>query len=271
VAESARWRLIRDSEADGALNMGLDEAILEAVARGDSPPTLRFYRWNPTCLSIGYAQKADAFDLDALRRRGWGFVRRPSGGRAVLHHREVTYCVAAPASDWRMAGGVLESYRRLSDGFLHGLKQLGLGVSAERQRTAGEGSSAACFDAPSRYELTADGRKLVGSAQWRRGEGVLQHGSIPLSGDVAEVVDYLMLPEADRERARALLLRRAGTVEQALGREVEFAEVAMAVAAGLGETLGITWEEAPLTDDEIRRASELAETKYATNAWNFRS
>lgn len=253
------------------MNMGLDEAVLESAERGDSPPTLRFYRWRPTCLSIGYSQTAQGFDLAALARRGWGFVRRPSGGRAVLHRDEVTYCIAAPAADWRMAGGVLESYRRLSAGFRCGLSLLGLPVSDERNAVTVGGTSAACFDAPSRYELTAAGRKLVGSAQWRRGDGVLQHGSIPLSGDVGEVVDFLKLPKEERERARDLLRQRAATVAQALGRTAGFDEVVDALARGLALTLGITWEEAPLTRDELRRASGLAQTKYESDAWNLRS
>ena len=263
------WRLISASARPGAFNMALDEAIVEAVAEGASPPTLRFYRWDPPCLSIGYSQKASEFDRAALRARGWTLVRRPSGGRAVLHRDEVTYALAAPASDWRMAGGVRESYRRWSEGFLQGLTELGLDVTAEKG-ARGSAHSAACFDAPSRHELTAGGRKLVGSAQWRRDGGVLQHGSLPLSGDVAEVVDYLALSEKDRERARSLLRRRASTVQQILGRAATFEEVAGAIAAGLAETLQISWRPSGPSDRELARAAELVESRYGSDAWNLR-
>ncbi len=271
VSERAVWRLVADEAHSGAFNMALDDAIVEAVSTGSAPPTLRFYRWEPPCLSIGYSQRTTDFDLAALATRGWDLVRRPSGGRAVLHLDEVTYSTAALADDWRLAGGVLESYRRLSAGFLHGLAGLGVRLTDEEDGPDGDGPrSAACFDAPSRHELTASGRKLVGSAQWRRGNGVLQHGSVPLSGEVAAVVDYLALSEADRERARGLLQRRACTVENVLGRRVAFGQVADAIAQGLAETLDIRWEPAPPLPSELARADQLMSTRYGTDAWNLR-
>lgn len=270
MTDRAAWRLLADSTHCGALNMAVDEAILGCVASGESPPTLRFYHWEPACLSIGYSQKVAEFNLRALGDRGWQMVRRPSGGRAVLHRDEVTYSIAAPGDDWRVAGGVLESYRRISGAFLQGLAALGVGLIDEKDGDAEGPRSAACFDAPSRHELTAAGRKLIGSAQWRHGSGVLQHGSVPLSGDVAEVVDYLTLAAPDRDRARALLRRRAGTMEQALGRQVTFAEVAEAIARGLSETLAIDWTPGEPTPREKALAAELLTTRYGTDAWNFR-
>jgi lipoate-protein ligase A len=93
--------------------MAVDEAILESVAVGTSPATLRLYDWSPACLSLGYAQDAEDVDLERLRARGWDLVRRPTGGRAILHADEITYAVIGPASDPRFAGGILDSYRRL--------------------------------------------------------------------------------------------------------------------------------------------------------------
>lgn len=271
MSERAVWRLIGQEAYPGAFNMALDEAIVEAVSTGSAPPTLRFYRWEPPCLSIGYSQKIADFDRDGLASRGWDFIRRPSGGRAVLHLDEVTYSIAALADDWRLAGGVLESYRRLSAGFLKGLAGLGVGLTDEEDGRDGDSPrSAACFDAPSRHELTASGRKLVGSAQWRRGNGVLQHGSVPLSGDVAAVVDYLALSDADSERARALLRRRACTVEDALGWRATFDQVADAIASGLSQTLDLRWEPASLTPAELARADQLMTTRYGADAWNLR-
>ncbi|NLT42007.1 MAG: lipoate--protein ligase family protein [Anaerolineae bacterium] len=268
--ERATWRLLPEATFDGAFNMALDEAVLEAVGAGESPPTMRFYRWDPPCLSIGYSQKIASFDRQALSDHGWHLVRRPSGGRAVLHRDEVTYSIAAPAEDWRLAGGVLESYRRISGAFLHGLEGLGVCLTDEAEGDSAGPRSAACFDAPSRHELTANGRKLVGSAQWRHGAGVLQHGSVPLSGDVAEVVGYLALSESDRERARALLRRRAATVEQALGTKPGFTEVANAIAQGLSALLAVDWVPGEPTPKELARAAQLRSTRYGTDAWNFR-
>jgi len=277
MPEASLWRLIPDGPRSPAMNMALDEAVLESVTAGAAPPTLRFYDWQPATISIGYAQRIGDFDEQRIAAAGLGFVRRPSGGRGVLHRHEVTYCICCPDSDWRVAGGVTESYRRLSDGFLTGLRQLGVdgrlatsmaaGAAGEREKAG----SAACFDAPSRYELTATGRKLVGSAQWRSGGGVLQHGSVPLAGDVAEIVDYLALSERERERARDLLARRAGTVSQAVGRVVTFAEVARAIAEGLAQSLAISWSVSSLSEAELARAQCLAARKYGTEEWNRRA
>jgi lipoate-protein ligase A len=112
--------------------MAVDEAILLAVAEGSAPPTLRFFGWEPPCLSLGYAQPVTDVDLDRLRARGWELVRRPTGGRAILHTDELTYSVVAPMAEPRVRGGVIESYRQLSAGLLRGLEILGLAVRADK-------------------------------------------------------------------------------------------------------------------------------------------
>jgi lipoate-protein ligase A len=108
------WRLLKTLPAHGAWNMAVDEAILEGVGRGRSLPTLRLYAWDPACLSLGYAQPFGDVDIPGLRARGWEVIRRPTGGRAVLHIEELTYSVIAPLSEPRVAGTVLESYHRLA-------------------------------------------------------------------------------------------------------------------------------------------------------------
>jgi lipoate-protein ligase A len=108
------WRLIETQALNGAMNMAVDEAILEAVINCESPPTLRLYAWNPPCLSLGIAQPAAEVNVNKLTESGWDLVRRPTGGRAILHTDELTYSVIGPISDPRLAGGVLESYRNLS-------------------------------------------------------------------------------------------------------------------------------------------------------------
>ncbi|MGA9352036.1 MAG: hypothetical protein WBW48_25020, partial [Anaerolineae bacterium] len=120
---AANWRLLKTGLVDGATNMAIDEAILWAVAEGKSPPTLRFYGWEPPCLSIGFSQSMEGeVDVDKCLESGIGFVRRPTGGRAILHADELTYSVVAPQTEPRVAGGVIESYRRLSLGLIAGLR-----------------------------------------------------------------------------------------------------------------------------------------------------
>lgn len=254
--------------------MAIDEAILEAVGSGAAPPTLRLYAWEPACLSIGYAQPlADASQL-ALRRLGWHLVRRPTGGRAILHVDELTYAVAAPPHEPRLAGGVLESYRRLAQALLAALRLLGLPARSLAEPPASPyppHENPVCFEAPSNYEIVAHGKKLIGSAQARRKEGVLQHGSLPLFGDLARITLALSFPdEAGRRAAAERLLARAATVEAILGRRVSWESAAQAFEQAFRETLGLEWISQGLTETELRRADELVLQKYGHPAWTGR-
>ena len=270
---AATWRLlITDPLArDGATNMAVDEAILAGVATGQSPPTLRFYAWEPPCVSIGYSQSMrQVVDLDACRRDGVTWVRRLTGGRAILHTDELTYSIAVPALEKRVLGGVVESYRRLSRGLLAGLFFLGLEVvQAEAMQGKATDLSVACFDVPSHYEITVRGKKLIGSAQVRRQHAVLQHGALPLTGDVTRLVRYLCLSSDERAALRAELRHRAIALEEALGRAAPPGEVAEALARGLAEALQIRLEPGELTGQEQVVARRLCEEKYAGDGWNF--
>jgi len=267
----ATWRLLNTGLADGATNMAMDEAILEAVAAGLSLPTLRFYAWHPPCLSLGYSQAVrDEVDLEACRARGIEVVRRPTGGRAILHTDELTYSVVVPQSDPRVAGEIIESYRRLCQGLLAGLRMLGLDVvQAGRKPSEPEAFSAACFDAPSDYEIIVGGRKIVGSAQARRRGVVLQHGALPLVGDVTRIMDLLNLPDDEREAFRVALRARATTLEAALGRAVSFDEVARALAQGFARALNLELVPGGLSPDELARAEMLRAEKYTAEGWTF--
>ena len=197
VNKPATWRLIRSVPAHGAWNMAVDEAILESTSHGINPPTLRLYSWAPPCLSLGYAQPASDVDLTALEVHGWDLVRRPTGGRAILHTDELTYSVCGPETDPVLAGDILSSYQRLSSAILSALQQIGLGVQAlpKEKDDANTQPEPICFEVPSNYEITINGKKLVGSAQSRRKGGVLQHGTLPLTGDLARITQALNFPD----------------------------------------------------------------------------
>src|SRR5216684_7091332 len=191
------WRLLTDPPATGAWNMAVDEALLDGVAAGIAPPTLRFYQWAPPCLSLGYFQPFDVVDVAGCAALGVDVVRRPTGGRAILHDRELTYSMALPASVLGHDGGVLPSYYRLSLALQDGLQRLGVG-STLAPESAGGGSPVhgpVCFDRPSAYEILLQGRKLVGSAQMRRGGGILQHGSILIEPRIDRLRACLRLPQ----------------------------------------------------------------------------
>lgn len=257
--------------------MAVDEAILHANSRGQVPPTVRFYGWNPPTLSIGYFQRAtQEIDFDALQAQGLGFVRRPTGGRAVLHDKELTYSVVVPESHPMMPTSVNESYRVLSMGLLEGFRELGF--SAEMVSLADEEEkkkfetlgSAACFDSPSWYELVVEGRKVAGSAQVRQQHTILQHGSILLDIDVAQLFSVLAF-SSERTRERMIRLFRDKAVSMRdLGRDVSYEEAVAAFARGFEKGLGIRLEPAGLTPEEEAHVEQLVAEKYGTDSWNFK-
>ncbi len=255
--------------AHGAWNMAVDEAILEHIGRGESPPTLRLYAWDPPCLSLGYAQPFADIDQERLRGRGWDMVRRPTGGRAILHTDELTYSITTPPNEPLMAGSVLESYRRLAAALLQATRRLGVEAVMNEVAAAGhDNSNPVCFEVPSSSEITVQGKKLVGSAQARRKDGILQHGSLPLTGDLSRITQALKFgSEKERQLAANRLLARATTVEAVLGRVVTWQEAAAAFEAAFTQTLGLQLERCALSESEARRADELVRTKYAHPSW----
>ncbi len=264
--------------------MALDEAILESVGRGETPPTLRLYAWQPPCLSLGYAQPYGEVDIERLHQLGWELVRRPTGGRAILHTDELTYSVTGPHDEPRLIGGVLESYRQVSEALLLALHLLGVPAEArenpaqnpatqassqsENNTTAAQPTQPICFEVPSNYEITVGGKKLIGSAQARRKEGVLQHGSFPLWGDLARITQVLVYSdEAKRGNAAEHLLKRATTLECVVNKRPLWDEVAQAYCAAFEKALNLQLISEEPTQNELERAKVLMEEKYANPAW----
>lgn len=273
--ELAEWRLIVDpAPRSGAANMALDQVLAESVSAGDSPPTLRFYRWSPPAVSLGRHQPVGDIDLETVQARGYEIVRRPTGGRAILHTDEFTYSVAASKDEPRVSGTLMEAYLRLSGALLAGLTQLGLAADkAGGDVRAGKDVSAACFEAPSAYEITGgDGRKLIGSAQSRRAGYVLQHGSLPLVGDIGRLIDVLALEPSVAERLRSQLYSRACNLAQALGVAeddpvVQFEHVAEAMAEGFGATLNLRFKHTQPEPEELRRTAVVIRETFANPEW----
>ncbi|WNQ09687.1 biotin/lipoate A/B protein ligase family protein [Paenibacillus aurantius] len=278
---TAQWRWIRSGKASPAYNMALDEAILTAHSEGAAPPTVRFYGWEPAGLSIGYFQKFSEVDREEVRRRGIGFVRRATGGRAVLHDRELTYSIIVSEKYPGLPSGVTDAYRVLSEGLLQGFRNLDLdakmvNLATEEEKTKyASAGSAACFDSPSWYELVVEGRKVAGSAQTRQKGVVLQHGSILLDLDVQELFSLLNFrTEALRERMMASFVQKAvaiNDIKRSLGRDrVELPEVEAAFVKGIAAGMGIELKEEELTPYERELAERLAREKYSSDEWNLR-
>lgn len=266
------WRLLITPPARGAWNMAVDESILEHIGRGASLPTLRLYAWAPACLSLGHAQPFADVDMARLKSRGWEVVRRATGGRAILHTDELTYSVIAPNDEPRVEGSVLESYNRLAGALLRAVKSLEIPVEMKEGKANENGTlNPVCFEVPSTYEITVNGKKLIGSAQARKKEGVLQHGSLPLSGDLTRITQALRFEnESARENAAKRLLERATTVESALGREVGWETAAQAFVEAFEAQLGLRFERGELSESESRRADELVREKYDHPSWTER-
>jgi lipoate-protein ligase A len=264
-----QYRLIYDTPTNGVWNMAVDEAILTSVIRGDSLPTLRFYSWNPPCLSLGYGQSLSDVDTTRLHQFGWDVVRRPTGGKAILHTDELTYSLCLPQHHPLAEGTIVDSYRRISTGLMAGLKLLGAQLQADKRADNASMTGAVCFETPSHYEITAlDGRKLVGSAQLRRRGGVLQHGTLPLTGDLTRICDALYFADDEaRHIAKQKVMQRAITLQDALGYSVSWDDATHAIVQGFITTFDAEFIIANLTPDEYQHAQQIAQTVYADADW----
>ena len=260
-----RWRHF-DADAPvarrGADNMALDQWMMESV-RGGAPAALRFYAWDPACLSFGRNQPAAGlYDEKAAHADGIDFVRRPTGGQAVLHHLELTYAVALPLG---LLGTPRATYHRINQALVAGLRQLGVAAEVAPPATGARAAAwaAPCFRDAAPGEVVVAGRKLVGSAQRTADRVILQHGSVLLAGDQSEVArlrrDAVPQPRAETHSTLAALL----------GGAPDRAELARALAAGFADALGIALAPAVLSRFDGERVSDLA-AHFGSAAWTWR-
>ena len=276
IFPQSTWRLIKTPPARGAWNMAVDEAILITVGKGVVPTTLRLYAWEPPCISLGYAQPANDIDQTLLKQQVWDLVRRPTGGRAILHTDEITYAVIGSYNEPRFRGDILESYQTLSQALLLALKFLG--IPAESLPTPPGYSSnkksikPVCFEVPSKYEITVHGKKLIGSAQARKKTGILQHGSLPLYGDLTRIITVLSLSnKRERTAAASRLLNHACTIQDVLKKEISWEEAADALVQGFTQALNLNLQPAELSNEEIELAEQIMKTKYTNPQWTFKN
>jgi len=258
---------------DGASNMAVDSAILAAVARGDQPPTLRLYGWEPFCLSLGYGQRTRDVDLDALAARGWDLVRRPTGGKAILHGDELTYSLCLPVNHPLAGGDIVESYRRISVGLLRALEILGLAADAPRQdeQLRGADLGPICFEMPSHYEISVKGRKLIGSAQLRRKGALLQHGTLPLIGDLARICGVLRFEsDASRTAQKRKVRERTLTLADAAGKTVTWTEAASAFEQGFASAFDLEMKPGQLSPAESNRVEQLIAERFGNRSWTHK-
>ena len=241
----------------GPRNMALDHALAECLEPGSG--VLRLYGWAPHTISFGRNEPtAGRYDVEAAAAEGLAFVRRPTGGRAVLHAHEVTYAMILPL---RALGGVRTAYRTINEGLVGGLQALGVPATASDDGAVLAPDAGPCFQGPAPGEVVVGARKLVGSAQVRIGGALLQHGSIILRGDQSAV---------SRLSCDSAMATPPATVEEVLGRPVPALEVERAVAESLRLALGGTWNEGDYLPAELEWAATLERDRYACDPWTWR-
>ncbi|MBD8015682.1 lipoate--protein ligase family protein [Planococcus wigleyi] len=274
-----KWIFINSGAGSPAFNMALDEALLAWHSEGLIPPVIRFYSWQPAALSIGYFQNVEKeIDMEAVDRLGLGFVRRPTGGRGVLHEHELTYSIIVSEDYPEMPETVTEAYRVLSEGLLEGFKNLGLDAyfsvpdTEEKRADLKKPKSAVCFDAPSWYEMVVEGKKVAGSAQTRQKGVILQHGAILIDLDTEKLLSvFKFSSEAAKERMRSKIPEKAVSINSLREKPVTPDECIRAFKAGFEQALSISLESYNLTVQQLADVKALEKIKYGNSEWNFRA
>ncbi len=261
VFQSSHWRLLVDEPRDGPTNMAVDEALALGCDRGWSPPTLRAYRWTIPTVSLGVNQSIEGeVNLTACRERRVPVVRRPTGGRALLHDRELTYSLAIPIL--RGSRSVLHDYRWISHCLLLALQRLGVAATLSRGDPPKRETGGLCFLSSARYEIAVNGRKLIGSAQRRLSGALLQHGSLLI--EIEHPAWNALFPQGRDLEARATALRVL------LGRSPGWEELVEALRAGFEAGAAVTLEPGGLTSQEESVVQELVVKRYGATDWTFR-
>lgn len=271
------WNFINTGSKDPYYNMAMDEALLNFVSRGEIDPVIRFYTWNPATLSIGYFQRLQKeIDIDKVKEKGFGLVRRQTGGRGVLHDKELTYSVIVPESHPNMPSTVTEAYRVISQGLLEGFKNLGFDTyfavpkTPEERQKSKQPRSSVCFDAPSWYELVVEGRKIAGSAQTRQKGVILQHGSILQDIDIDELFDmFIYKNERLKLKMKEAFVEKAVAINDISDEHITISQMEEAFEKGFKKGLNIELKPLELTEAQLAEVEELTE-KYRSDEWMFR-
>jgi lipoate-protein ligase A len=276
--EKEKWCYINSGKCSPAFNMALDECLLNWQSEKKMLPTVRFYEWEVPTLSIGYFQRVEKeINMEEVSKRGFGFVRRPTGGRSVLHDKELTYSVIVSEDHPDMPKTVTEAYRVISEGILEGFKSLGLDAyfavpkTKEEREDLRNPRSSVCFDAPSWYEIVVEGRKIAGSAQTRQKGVILQHGSIPLEIDLDTLYDLFLFPnEKIKERMKKMFSSKAVAINELTDRTFTIEELTEAFKIGFEKGLNIELVPYELTKEQLAEVQALAKEKYESDEWNYK-
>lgn len=255
------WRYINSGPADGVFNMTTDEALATQIDQ--ALPILRVYSWQPFTISLGYHQSLDTLNVEQCRKDGLGIVRRPTGGRAILHAQEVTYSVIIPKSHPLYKKSSLSIYKLISGALVAGLNDLGMPAILEKKNGHDTEFSRyhkrfSCFATSAKYEIHHESKKFVGSAQRRFENGLLQHGSILVGDEHLNLTKYVSANgNGDAEKSRALLQSRTATLESILKRKTSYDELADCLKQGFEKTFDVTFITDEFSAEELQRIQQL--------------
>ena len=254
-----KFRFLETGKNTAYLNMSIDEVMLDS-----SLPVIRFYQWEPPAISIGFSQKMkDEINLVECKKRGIDCVRRLTGGKAVFHHKELTYSIILPSK--LMPLSVIESYKVIANGILLGFKEMGIDAIMNENIENTKGNSI-CFNEPSYYEILVKGKKIVGSAQVRKKGKILQHGSILIGVDVNLLCS--LFNGCNEEIINRTRLRIT-SISDTLKRDINYKEVSDAMVKGFEKNFKCNLTPDKISEEEFVSAKKLAEEKYSKPEWSF--
>jgi lipoate-protein ligase A len=264
------WRFLDTGPCPAAFNLALDESIAIAVREGNAPPTLRLYSWQTPSVSIGYFQKIMDIDTGYCAEKNIPVIRRLTGGRAILHDDEITYSFSARTVSGSFSGGLLDSYRKISVAFALALSKIGIPPELKlvrRSRSAATSGlrtkSPSCFQSVSYGEITIGGKKVIGSAQKRWADALLQQGAIPLAADGVDAMKVFRLDTAQE-------INDSFTGLHNVLPNFIYEDFKEAVRVSFEETLNGSFDASSLFPEEISTARKLQVEKYSSREWNFR-
>jgi lipoyl(octanoyl) transferase len=261
------WRCVISGIGAPSDNMATDEALFKSACMS-GVPVLRLYGWSPGTVSLGFAQRAcEALDLAEITRRNLAWVRRPTGGRAVLHDMEVTYSLSVPASDPLYELGLAASYEWICGPIIGALGRVGVPAMLSPHYSVGF-VSASCFAAPGTTDILASHRKIVGSAQMRTRDGFLQHGSIVLKNDLEKLFAVVRTADCSSVDAAHRAARLMTSVSDEAHRTVSFQEMVDALVADFSALESVKLVPDVLSPEEIRESAVICTQKYDSEGWN---
>jgi len=250
-----KWRLLITKDRTAYNNMAIDWAVLKASSNGEVQPTVRFYTWKPSAISIGYFQSLDEeIDLNKCKKHGVDYVRRITGGGAVYHEHELTYSIVIPENHPQISKNIMESYGCICGAVIKGLSQLGI-----------ESKYAPIND------IIVNGKKISGNAQTRKSKTVLQHGTVLIDVNVEKMFSLLKVPnEKIRDKMISDVKQRLISIKHLLGKDVSFDEVANTMKKGFEEEFNIELVEGSLTEKEIEDAEIFEKEYFSSKEWNHK-